>query len=383
MANQYISKIIQRITENTNTTTNLGIIIASPSEDPPYKYHWIRDSALVMRTIVDMYDKTKDPIYFQSILNYIENESKLQKLDTITGLGEPKYNINCTAFNGDWGRPQNDGPALRGIILFKLIDILYYKYETIISELIVPIIVKDLEYILSNYRKISFDIWEEKKGWHFYTRMVQAKFIKEALRYKKLLENIVDIELLKNSYQTILSDLKDHLNGNSIISSFDKEGKIIKYEDAANILAFCHIDYDKEILKVIPLENINHTCDNLIESFRKKYNNEELNLIGRYINDKYYNGHIWIICSLALGQIYIELYKNRNIVKYDSPMHRSRSNPNNNYIEIANQILERILTLDPNLILPEQFNPNTSEFISAKKLTWNYSELYQLYKLLN
>ena len=68
MANQYISKIIQRITENTNTTTNLGIIIASPSDDPPYKYHWIRDSALVMRTIDDMYDVTKDPIYFQSII---------------------------------------------------------------------------------------------------------------------------------------------------------------------------------------------------------------------------------------------------------------------------------------------------------------------------
>ena len=60
MANQYISKIIQRITENTNTTTNLGIIIASPSDYPPYKYHWIRDSALVMRTIVDMYDVTNN-----------------------------------------------------------------------------------------------------------------------------------------------------------------------------------------------------------------------------------------------------------------------------------------------------------------------------------
>ena len=42
---------------------------------------------------------------------------------------------------------------------------------------------------------------------------------------------------------------------------------------------------------------------------------------------------------------------------------------NNNYIEIANEILETILTLDPNLILPEQFNPKTSEFISAKKLS--------------
>ena len=136
MANQYIDKILQRINENTNTTTNVGIIIASPSESPPYKYHWIRDSALVMRTIVDMYRTTKDPVYFQSILNYIEIESRLQGLETISGLGEPKYNINCTAFNGSWGRPQNDGPALRGIILFQIIELFSYKYETIVKQLI-------------------------------------------------------------------------------------------------------------------------------------------------------------------------------------------------------------------------------------------------------
>ena len=193
MANQYVSKIIQRITENTNTTTNLGIIIASPSDDPPYKYHWIRDSALVMRTIVDMYDVTKDPIYFQSIINYIENESKIQQLETKTGLGEPKYNINCTPYNGPWGRPQNDGPALRGIILFQLIDMIYYKYETLIHQLILPIIIKDLDYIINNYRKVCYDIWEENKGWHFYTRMVQAKFMKDAIRYKKLIDGNVDL----------------------------------------------------------------------------------------------------------------------------------------------------------------------------------------------
>ena len=61
-------------------------------------------------------------------------------------------------------------------------------------------------------------------------------------------------------------------------------------------------------------------------------------------------------------------------------MHRSKSNPNNRYIHIANGILERILTLDPNLILPEQFNPITNEYFSARKLTWNYSELYFLDK---
>ena len=97
---------------------------------------------------MDMYETTKDPMYFQYIINYIENESKLQELETKSGLGRPKYNINCTAFNGEWGRPQNDGPALRGIILFKLINLLNYKYDNLIEKLIIPVIKKDLDYII-------------------------------------------------------------------------------------------------------------------------------------------------------------------------------------------------------------------------------------------
>ena len=34
-----------------------------------------------------------------------------------TGLGEPKFNVDETAFTGSWGRPQRDGPALRATTL--------------------------------------------------------------------------------------------------------------------------------------------------------------------------------------------------------------------------------------------------------------------------
>jgi glucoamylase len=203
--NQYISKILQRITENTNTMSHVGVIIASPSEDPPYKYHWVRDSALVMRTFIDMYQKTKDPLYFQYILNYLENESKLQDLDTLTGLGEPKYNIDCSAFNGPWGRPQNDGPALRGMMLYKIIELFQYKYDTIIRNLILPILIKDLEYIMNNYDKVSYDLWEESKGWHFYTRMVQLKFLKDTLKYQKIFGEDIDFEKVKECYEKFIS----------------------------------------------------------------------------------------------------------------------------------------------------------------------------------
>ena len=69
-------------------------------------------------------------------------------------MGEPKYNINCTPFNGEWGRPQNDGPALRGIMLYKIIELFQYKYDIIIKNMITPILIKDLKYIIENYKEV-------------------------------------------------------------------------------------------------------------------------------------------------------------------------------------------------------------------------------------
>ena len=78
-----------------------------------------------MRVIIDKYKKTADSRYFQILIKYVNCESyELQNLDTISGLGEPKYNANRTAFMENWGRPQNDGPALRGLIMLQLIPLL-------------------------------------------------------------------------------------------------------------------------------------------------------------------------------------------------------------------------------------------------------------------
>ena len=84
MSNGYVDKIFQRICENINSNTKPGMIIASHSSDPDYKYHWIRDSALVMRPIVDLYKTTKESKYFHLILTYIENETKVQKIKSET-----------------------------------------------------------------------------------------------------------------------------------------------------------------------------------------------------------------------------------------------------------------------------------------------------------
>ena len=65
-------KILNKILDNCNFSDKKGMIIASPSNDPPYKFHWIRDSALVMRVFIDLYIRTKENTYLLKLIDYVE-----------------------------------------------------------------------------------------------------------------------------------------------------------------------------------------------------------------------------------------------------------------------------------------------------------------------
>lgn len=334
-----------------------NIVCASLSYKPDYRYYWIRDSALVYRCLIDIYSKNGDicNISLEDLLNYIENETKIQNINTISGIGEPKVNIDYTAFNESWGRPQNDGPALRGLNFIKLYELLKEKnYDSICENLILPLILKDIVYISVNYKKPSFDLWEEHYGWHFYTRVVQFKFIKEAIIFLDRYSINLNLNYNLDDIQTELIDAISHHIDYSIISSFNEDGSITKKNDTSIILALCHTDFDQTIIELFGLDRFMLVSDELVSYFNKKYKNLKVNMVGRYENDRYYNGHLWIICSLGLAQFYQYLKLNKK----------------------AEEILKYILDIDENLDIAEQYDDDKKQQLSAEKLTWNYSELY-------
>ena len=61
---------------------------------------------------------------FYLIIKYINAEYELTRLIPLGGLGEPKFKVDKTCFNQDWGRPQNDGPALRSTVLLNIAKVL-------------------------------------------------------------------------------------------------------------------------------------------------------------------------------------------------------------------------------------------------------------------
>ncbi|KAK3353146.1 family 15 glycosyl hydrolase [Lasiosphaeria hispida] len=165
-----------------------GIVIASPSkENPDYFYTWTRDASLTFKTIVDEFvdgnadlqPYIDDFVRAQAILQTVSNPSGTL-LPSGTGLGEPKYKADGTRFNGNWGRPQRDGPALRATALIGYANWLIQHGETErVKTVIWPVIANDLSYVGQYWNSTGFDLWEEVMGSSFFTTQAQYRSLVE------------------------------------------------------------------------------------------------------------------------------------------------------------------------------------------------------------
>lgn len=100
------------------------MVIASPSTtNPDYLYTWTRDSSLVFKALIDQYTSGQDSTLHTLIDHFISSEANIQRVTNPSGtvftggLGEPKFNIDETAFTESWGRPQRGMYQLCCVIL--------------------------------------------------------------------------------------------------------------------------------------------------------------------------------------------------------------------------------------------------------------------------
>lgn len=166
-----------------------GAVPASPSKvDPNYFFHWTRDAAVVFDVFVIAYSHAQDSrsreAILRRLLGWVAFETRLQSIPTRSnGPGEPKFMVSGDAYTGEWGRPQNDGPALRAIVMTRLANRLLDEGQealvrnSLYGGQIPPVgpIKFDLEYTAHRWTDASYDLWEEVKGSHFYTRIVQRR----------------------------------------------------------------------------------------------------------------------------------------------------------------------------------------------------------------
>lgn len=183
-----------------------GTVVASPSQaGPDYWYQWVRDAAITMDALVDIYADDPSSSLGSEMSTILDAYSALQHsiqrtsnpsgtFDDLSGLGEPKFAVDGTPFTGSWGRPQRDGPALRALTLMHYLREYNSSHPTLWSsesadDFFGPfyttemppnsVIKADLEYVSHFWNQSGFDLWEEVEGLHFFTLITSARSLRE------------------------------------------------------------------------------------------------------------------------------------------------------------------------------------------------------------
>ncbi|KAJ3195970.1 glycoside hydrolase 15 protein [Irineochytrium annulatum] len=167
--------------------TNPGVVVAaSPGNVNNYFFHWIRDSSLVMTALLSVYRQTADQSIVSLFGDYQSLTRQLQTTKLLTGLGEPKVQVDGTDFTGDWCRPQNDGAALRASSFVRFVNTAFphdaSQVLPIYNATNTGVIVTDLNYIADRdvYTSNSnCDLWEERRDVYLFTLMSQRTALRE------------------------------------------------------------------------------------------------------------------------------------------------------------------------------------------------------------
>ncbi|KAK5958349.1 glycoside hydrolase 15 protein [Knufia fluminis] len=388
-----------------------GVVVASPSKnDPPYFYSWTRDAALVFKMLVDEFLAGQDELG-TNIQDYIGAQAVIQGINNPSGsltdgqgLGEPKFNVDETAFTGNWGRPQRDGPPLRATVM-----IAYAKYlvsngqSAIVLDLIWPIIQNDLSYTAQYWNQTGFDLWEEVSGSSFFTIAASHRALVEGSALAASIGQ--SCSHCDSQAPQVLCFLQSFWAGEYIDSNINtNEGRTGK--DANSILTSLH-NFDPAA-----------TCDDttfqacssralanhkqVVDSFRSIYgiNNGspqgQAVALGRYSEDVYYNGNPWYLATTAAAeQLYDALYQwNRigsitvdavnqaffqdlvpdtgpGIYTSNSATYTSLTNAIKTYADGFMSIVQRYTPSDG--ALAEQFSRDDGSPLSAADLTWSYA----------
>ncbi|PKY01204.1 glucan 1,4-alpha-glucosidase [Aspergillus campestris IBT 28561] len=297
-----------------------GIVVASPSEE--YLFTWTRDAALTFLDLIHEFidgDKELEPL----IQQYITGQAKLQgvanpsgSLEDGAGLAEPKFHIDSTSFEEEWGRPQRDGPALRAQALIAYGNsILEGKKEKVVQN-IWPVVSNDLSYVGQYWSGVGFDLWEEVNATSVFTISVQHKALVEGAAFAKALgKECAGCEVAPQ----ILCRLQEFWDGKQIISNQPSNGR--GGLDLASILTSLNaFDSgaktcdDKTLQPCSARALANHKA--VVDSFRETYGiNGDRKAgkgaaVGRYKEDVYQGGNPWYLGTTAAAELlYDALYQ--------------------------------------------------------------------------
>jgi glucoamylase len=318
--------------------TATGVVIASPSQqDPNYFFHWVRDSALTMNQVMNLYES--DPAnraqYRDRMRAYATlsrtNQTSMPPPNTpaVFGLGEPKFFVNGQVFTGPWGRPQNDGSGLRAITLIRFAEHLLDEGNAaevaVLYDGRIPtnsVIKADLEFVGHHWSDLCFDLWEETSGLHFYTRMAQQRGLLTGARFARRMNDKGAGDFYAQQAGLLRIEIAKHWDEGRgyILATLNPQDPGFKPSqlDVAVVLGALHADSASDPFFGPSDDRVLATAQKLAQTFRAKYMINQVRAdgdgnalqpgIGRYPEDSYdgntrTGGNPWFLATSALAEL--------------------------------------------------------------------------------
>ena len=435
-----------------------GVSVASPSRDhPDYYYQWTRDSAITALALVHTYASSPNSTQGFHLVEILDAYSDLQAhLQQVTnpsgsfsglqGLAEPKFHVNGTAFTGPWGRPQRDGPALRALALIEYIRVYNATHPALWTSTDPPgrtawyrhfyeatmpaesVIKADLEHI-SKYWNLGdgFDLWEEKRGIHLFTLMVQSKALREGADLALRFGDGGASEWYAAQYQSIQEALPRFYDRRAeTLTSWTGEGLDVGGLDCGNLLGALHghappsipetgVQTPQDFYPPWSSEILNHLLafvQNQRDTYPINADRPGINstacllspvAIGRYPGDIYdgdgfSGGNPWFLCTASAAEV---LYRTathfapRSGLPLDQPFWQELLRCAGGLEAIDREeglwkaLLEEVIRRADGFLavmkryqgpegeMSEQINGTSGKQIGARDLTWSYGSLVE------
>lgn len=376
--------------------------IAAYDPDPDYFFHWHRDSAIVVDALRLV---TEDPslgIDARRHLNdFVKFGRTLQQLDGRVLVAQPAWRERIatdfrsfvrpdaefvdlfgtavdadTRFNPDgtldisrWARPQMDGPALRALALLRWLP--SAALDSVDASALHELLHSDLAFLQHRWRDASFDIWEEEKGFHYYTLRVAAAALDEGSAWLRRSGEPHAAEHCAAGAAEILRKLDGYWaeeRGYYRSRVLESGAVSAKELDIAVILAAIHSRGNAPLHSVAD-PRMHRTLEQLEILFADAYpiNHRRPDhcgvAMGRYAGDVYYSGGAYFFSTLGAAEFCF-----RAATAAPTVVNRR------NFVERGNGFLETVRRFTPpSGELAEQFDQRTGEPRSARNLAWSYA----------
>ncbi len=384
-----IQSMLKNFPQSQNT---VGSVAASPTKE--YQYHWSRDAALTHQALFEVYKRSTNTKAKNQIISAFQKWVGFEKraiqnaIRSGLGSGEPKFQLNGDTFKGEWGRPQNDGPAVRALVMsaWALELIQLGRKDWVLKNLYRPeipaqlIVKSDLEFTAQNWNVASFDLWEEIKGLNFYTLAMQRKSLLIGAELAKQLGDPGAARYYLEQAGLILNLMNRFYNSElgyivAIQNQVDGWGHKNSNLDVAVVLATVQGFLDQDYIRTHskPILQTAQKLENVFSALYPVNKNKNVPVIGRYAEDVYdgfgfSGGNPWFITTHAHAELYCKLG-------------RLSQRSSNQLQQKGLQFLARTLEhRDQNTgEMAEQISRFNGYLVGVSHLTWSYASFITAY----